>query len=133
MLFTIPGCKLVPSLRFSTQRFHLTYAALFPGELPFDGILDALQDWAGNHGGLREYAIGREVHAQPADPAKSEHYHVYFKFGSRNVPLQRGAGDEAFASARRRWRSRRFSEAPVMKPSLQRGAREEAVATARRR
>ena len=83
MEFVIPGCRPQPSARARGKTFHLTYAALYPNELNFDFVLDAAKEWTSTHHGLREYVIGRERHPQPADPARDEHFHVYFKAGKK--------------------------------------------------
>ena len=83
MEFTIPGCKPVPPLRVSSKMIHLTYAALYPGELTLGGVLAEARRWGIRRDGLREYAIGREKHSEPADPNKDEHFHVYLKYGKK--------------------------------------------------
>ena len=67
--------------RIQARHFHLTFAALYPGELTFAIIRDAAGDsWAGERGNLLEFSIGREKHESPADPARDEHFHVYVHF-----------------------------------------------------
>ena len=83
MQFVIPGCKVDPPLRATGQMVHLTYAALYDGELTFDSMLNAARSWGAAYHGLREYMIGRETHPAPADPQRPEHFHAYFKFGKR--------------------------------------------------
>ena len=83
MEFTIPGCKPDPPKRVSGAGIHLTYAALYPGELTFDSMLTAARGWGHQRCALREYAIGREKHPHPAYPARDEHFHVYSKFGKK--------------------------------------------------
>lgn len=41
MQFVIPGCKIDPPKRVSAKMIHLTYAALYDGELTFDSLLHA--------------------------------------------------------------------------------------------
>ena len=81
MQFVIPGCKVDPPLRVAGLRINLTYAALFPGELDFDSLLAACRAWGATRSGLREYAMGREKHTQPADPERDEHFHIYLEYG----------------------------------------------------
>ena len=83
MEFVIPGCKPEPKPRLCSSKVHLTFAALYPDELDFDVILDACKSWGATRGGLREYAIGRELHTQPADPQKNIHFHVYCAYGKK--------------------------------------------------
>ena len=83
MQFVIPGCKEEPPLRATGLMVHLTYAALYDGELTFDSVLAAARGWGAAHHGLREYMIGRETHPSPADPQRPKHFHAYFKFGKR--------------------------------------------------
>ena len=76
-------CKIhaVRPDRIQARHFHLTFAALYPGELTFAIIRDAAGDsWAGERGNLLEFSIGREKHESPADPARDEHFHVYVHF-----------------------------------------------------
>ena len=80
-MFSIPGVREEPPLRINNKRVHLTFAALYAGELQFDGLLTTAQGWADRRGGLLEYAIGREKHTQPADPQRDEHFHIYLRFG----------------------------------------------------
>jgi hypothetical protein len=83
MQFVIPGCKPEPPKRVSAKMIHLTYAALYEDELTFDSMLAAARAWGNHRGGLREYTIGKEQHPEPADPERKEHFHAYFKFGSK--------------------------------------------------
>lgn len=83
MPFVIPGCKPEPPTRVAGKMIHLTYAALYDGELNFDIILQKARTWAATRDGLREYVIGKERHIQPADPQRAEHFHVYIKFGKK--------------------------------------------------
>ena len=46
-------------------------------------MLTAARGWGHQRCALREYAIGREKHPHPADPARDEHFHVYSKFGKK--------------------------------------------------
>ena len=50
---------------------HLTYAALYDGELTFDSVLTAARGWGAARAALREYTIGHELHAQPHARAAS--------------------------------------------------------------
>lgn len=54
MEFVIPGCNADPPKRVSSRMVHLTYAALYDGELTFDDLLDAGKRWAATRQGLRE-------------------------------------------------------------------------------
>ena len=83
MEFVIPGCKREPPSRMAANTIHLTYAALYPGELDFDTLLAAAKSWGRPRHGLREYAIGREKHSTPADPQRDEHFHAYIKLGKK--------------------------------------------------
>ena len=83
MEFIIPGCKPDPPLRVSSKTVHLTWAALYPGELMLGRVLAEARGWGSTRGGLLEYAIGREKHPAPADPQRDEHFHAYFKFGKK--------------------------------------------------
>ena len=83
MDFVIPGCATEPSARVSSKMLHLTYAALYNGELTFDGLLTAAKGWGAARQGLREYCIGRELHPKPADPQRDWHFHTYIKFGKK--------------------------------------------------
>ena len=47
--------------------------ALYDGELTFDMLLNAAKAWGTRRGGLREYCICHELHAQPADPQRDVH------------------------------------------------------------
>ena len=40
---------------------HLTYAALYDGELTFDSVLTAARGWGAARAALREYTIGHEL------------------------------------------------------------------------
>ena len=62
--------------RIQARHFHLTFAALYPGELTFAIIRDAAAEWAGERGKLLEYSTGREKHKEPDDPERDEHFHV---------------------------------------------------------
>ena len=87
MQFTIPGCKEEPPLRANGKMVHLTYAALYDGELTFQNVLAAARSWGRTRQGLREYTIGLETHPTPADPQRPKHIHAYFKFGKKiDVP-----------------------------------------------
>ena len=66
--------------RIQARHFHLTFAALYPGELTFAIIRDAAAEWAGERGKLLEYSTGREKHKEPADPERDEHFHVYVHY-----------------------------------------------------
>ena len=83
MQFVVPGCRPDPPLRVSSKKLHLTYAALYPGELDHDKLLTAARRWGTTRLGLREYVTGREQHAQPADPQRSEHFHMFISFGKK--------------------------------------------------
>jgi hypothetical protein len=65
------------------MKFHLTYAALFDGELRHDYLLAAARDWASSRCGLREYVIAHELHPTPAEAQRDHHFHIYLKFGKR--------------------------------------------------
>ena len=81
MQFHVPGTKIDPPLRINGQRLLVTYAALYPGELDFDSVLAACLAWGDTRRSLREYAIGREQHAQPANAGRPIHFHVYGEWG----------------------------------------------------
>ena len=81
--FVIPGCKPEVEPRLAAKKVHLTYAALYDGELTFDMLLNAAKAWGTRRGGLREYCICHELHAQPADPQRDHHFHAYFEFGKK--------------------------------------------------
>ena len=81
MQFHVPGTKVDPPLRINGQRVLVTYSALYPGELTFDTSLAACHSWGDARRGLREYAIGLELHAQPAHPGRPEHVHIYVEVG----------------------------------------------------
>ena len=66
--------------RIQARHFHLTFAALFPGELTVAHVRDAAAEWAGERGKLLEYSTGREKHENPADPERDEHFHVYVHY-----------------------------------------------------
>ena len=83
MNFVIPGCKPEPPLRAAAKRLHLTFAALYPGELDHTKLLNAARRWGSTRLGLREYVTGREKHTQPADPQRDEHFHMYISFGKK--------------------------------------------------
>tara|TARA_B110000046_G_C12842440_1_gene334216 strand:- start:41 stop:733 length:693 start_codon:yes stop_codon:yes gene_type:complete len=83
MEFVIPGCKPEPSLRVNSRMVHLTYAALYDGELTFASSLVAAKGWAAARQGLREYTIANELHSAPADPQRAHHFHFYIKFGKK--------------------------------------------------
>ena len=83
MQFVIPGCAPEPSTRLSSGTIHLTFAALYDGELNFEILLVSAREWGSAHNGLREYVIGHELHLQPADPDRQHHFHVYLKFGKK--------------------------------------------------
>ena len=83
MQFAIPGCKPDPPLRLASKKLHLTYAALYPGELDHAKLLGAARQWGSTRQGLREYVTGREKHTQPADPQRDEHFHMYVAFGKK--------------------------------------------------
>jgi hypothetical protein len=83
MQFVIPGCKEDPPKRAASKMVHLTYAALYDGELSHDQLLAAARRWASTRHGLREYVIGQELHSQPADPLRAKHMHAYLKFGTK--------------------------------------------------
>ena len=87
MPFVIPGCREEPPLRANGKMVHLTYAALYRDELNHDFLLATAREWASTRQGLCEYAIGCELHPEPAEPDKDEHFHVYVKFGKKiDVP-----------------------------------------------
>lgn len=87
MQFTIPGCKEEPPLRANGKMVHLTYAALYDGELTFQNVLAAARSWGRTRQGLREYTIGLETHPTPADPQRPKHIRAYFMFGKKiDVP-----------------------------------------------
>ena len=82
MEFVIPGCKPEVKPRLAAKKVHLTYAALYDGELTFEMLLNAAEAWGTRRGGLREYCC-HELHAQPADPQRDHHFHAYFEFGKK--------------------------------------------------
>jgi len=63
----------------NARKYHLTYAALGRGELSNEDVLSQLTVKRG----VREYCIGNELHADPADPLLDEHKHVYVYFLER--------------------------------------------------
>ena len=69
--------------RIQVTQFHLTFAALYPGELTHDSIQHVIEGWAANRGGAREWQSAREDHDAPADPERGEHFHVYVHFKDR--------------------------------------------------
>ena len=66
----IANDAIFPPLRAAGQMIHLTYAALYDGELTFDSVLAAAHGWGAAHDGLRKYTIGKETHPTPADPQR---------------------------------------------------------------
>ena len=83
MQFVVPGCKEDPPLRAAGKMVHLTFAALYDGELTLEGVLNHARRWATTRHGLREYTIGLEEHSHPADPQRRKHIHAYLKFGKK--------------------------------------------------
>ena len=83
MEHTVPGCRPYPPLRVSGRMIDLTYAALYRAEMDFDSLLTAARSWGAAHQGLREYTIGKEIHAAPADPQRDEHFHMHLEFGAK--------------------------------------------------
>jgi hypothetical protein len=71
--------KVQPN-RIQARHFHLTFAALYPGELTFDVIRAAADGWAGERGNLIEWSCGREKHKEPADAERDEHFHIYIHY-----------------------------------------------------
>jgi len=70
--------------RVQGRKFHLTYAALYPGELNHASIKLQAQAWAADRESeLREWQSACEEHAEPADPERSEHFHVFLHFSQR--------------------------------------------------
>ena len=83
MQFHIPGCRPEPPDELNAKGVHLTYAGLHRGELTHDSLLQSARRWGEDRSGLLEYVTGRELHAQPADPSRDEHFHCYFSFGKK--------------------------------------------------
>ena len=81
--FFIPGTNADPPDELNAKMVHLTYAGLHRGELSHESLLATARRWATDRNGLLEYTTGRELHPQPADPNRDEHYHAYFMFGRK--------------------------------------------------
>jgi len=70
--------------RVQALKFHLTYAALYPGELSHASFKLQIHAWAAEREcELREWQSAREDHDEPADPERSEHFHVFVHFSQR--------------------------------------------------
>ena len=89
-------------IRANAKRFHLTYAACFPGELTHAVMLLRMTEFASRHGGLKEWSIGRETHKEPADPERDER-------NRRHAHVVCAASHRAAAAARRPSRRRAMS------------------------
>lgn len=87
---------LSPSLRdrIVNRKFALTYSGLYDGELTHRMILNHLFVFAGRSGKIiTEFAIGEEIHADPAIPGRDRHFHVYAAFNERHdIRNRRTAG-----------------------------------------
>ena len=83
MQFHIPGCRPEPSDELNAKGLHLTFAGLHRGELSHASLLQSARRWGQDRGGLLEYVTGRELHPQPADPRRDEHFHCFFAFGKK--------------------------------------------------
>ena len=70
-------------LRINAKQFHLTYAACYSDELDLQMFRERADDWARSFGGLKEWVIARELHAEPEDPDRDTHYHLYMHFHKR--------------------------------------------------
>ena len=83
MHFNVPGCRPEPPDRITARQLHLTYAGLWPNEKDFGTLLLAARGWGATRGGLREYVIGREKHANPNVAGRDEHFHLYSHFANK--------------------------------------------------
>ena len=71
--------------RINSKKLHITLAALEVDEVSNEDCLRMAQA----KGLLIEFSIGDEVHANPADPLRSRHKHMYVHF---NAPIQHRDG-----------------------------------------
>ena len=70
-------------VRIFHQMLWLTYSALEPDEMSNEEVLQFAQ----TVGNVEEYSIGDEMHAEPANPARSHHKHAYIKY-SRAISMR---------------------------------------------
>ena len=91
MRFHIPGCREEPPDELSAKMVHLTYAGLHRGELTHASLLASARRWGEARNGLLEYTTGREIHPEPADSNRDEHFHCYFIFPRPREKEQRRA------------------------------------------
>ena len=70
-------------VRLNVTKFHLTYAACDKDELDIDMIKARATAIAKHHGGMIEWSVGHELHKEPADPEREDHFHAYVCFRKR--------------------------------------------------
>ena len=70
--------------RAQARQYHITYAALYAGELTHASIKADARAWAEQRDDqLVEIQTAREDHEEPADPERSEHFHVFVHFAKK--------------------------------------------------
>ena len=77
------------NFRLRACRVMLTFSALLPNELTHDILLNSIQtnvasmQRAGTEMTIMEYAVGREIHKQPARASHNTHFHIVLYLSSR--------------------------------------------------